>query len=149
MALLFNPKSFRNCLWNNRLFLYILIAVVLGFVAGIWANKKVQESTKPSTTELVMFISFPGEIFLRMLQLLVLPLVVSSVIVSLAILDKKSAAKLGKRFACYSLVTTFFAVTTGVILASLIINPKENELQENKKGDKSLNAVHSVLDMIR
>lgn len=145
----FNFKAFRNFLSANRLIVCVLIAVALGFFAGIWVNEKVQNSTDPSPTELAMFITFPGEIFLQMLQLLVLPLVVSSVIVSLAILDKKSAAKLGTRFACYSVVTTLLAVIIGVTLAHFMIETKDSKLRGEKKSTRSLDAVHSVLDLIR
>jgi Na+/H+-dicarboxylate symporter len=142
-------ETLRKFFWKNRLLMFILLAVILGFSAGILANKEIQDSAKPTPKELVMFISFPGEIFLRMLQLLVLPLVVSSVMSSLAILDKESAAKLGARFACYAVATTLLAVIVGIILASLIINPQEKTNEENKKSGIDLNAVHSVLDMIR
>ena len=149
MASQLNLKLIRNFMRKNLLLVSILLAVILGFSVGILTNKNVQDSIKPTPKELVAFISFPGEIFLRMLQLLVLPLVVSSVMSSLAILDKKSAAKLGARFACYAVVTTLLAVIVGIILASLIIDPEEKKIKENHRSATDLNAVHSALDMIR
>ena len=92
------PKTQKFIPWIREylLLLLILIGVVVGSLVGILVNGKVQDSKNPSPTEIAMYISFPGELFLRMLKLLILPLIVSSVIAALAILDRKLVAKLGK-----------------------------------------------------
>jgi Na+/H+-dicarboxylate symporter len=135
----------------NILFILLLLGVLLGIFVGLAINNSVQESTDPTPKELAMFISFPGEIFLRMLQLLVLPFVVSSVILSLATLEKKSAAKLGKTAFIYFFVTTLIAVVLAVVLATLFMKPKSQETETHDKPEntKGSGAIHAILDMIR
>jgi Na+/H+-dicarboxylate symporter len=142
-----NSKTF---VWfkKNLLFILLLLGVILGVFAGFTVNDMVQNSTNPTPKELSMFISFPGEIFLRMLQLLVLPFVVSSVIISLATLDKKSAAKLGKAAFVYFFLTSLIAVVLAVVIATLFMKPNVQVTHklENPEGSS---AVHAILDMFR
>ena len=133
---------------ENLLLLLIFIGVVFGFIVGILLNGKVQDSKTPSPTEIAMYISFPGELFLRMLKLLIFPLIASSVIVSLAVLDRTSAAKLGKRAAVYFLITTFVAATLGVILAS-VLKPGASKTAVKIVEEKNVKAIHAILDLIR
>ena len=135
---------------ENILLFLILIGVLLGVLGGVMLNRKVQTSTSPPPRELIMYIAFAGEIFLRMLQLLVLPLVVSSVIVSLASLDKSSAAKLGKRAIGCILFTTLIAVVLGIILA-LLLKPGVTKAVEKRSevGSKNVKVIHTILDLIR
>lgn len=144
-----NIKCVR-CLRENILLFLILIGVFLGVLGGVVLNGKVQTSTSPPPEELIMYIAFAGEIFLRMLKLLVLPLVVSSVIVSLASLDKRSAGKLGKRAVFCILSTTLIAVVLGIILA-LLLKPGATKAIENKTevGSKNVKVIHTILDLIR
>lgn len=140
--------SFFQLLKTNILFILLILGVILGFLAGFFSNDSVQKSTDPTSKELAMLISFPGELFLRMLRLLILPFVVSSVITSLATLDKKSAAKLGKvAFICF-FATTFVAVIIAVIIATAFLKStvdKSHELEEINRSS----ALHSILDMLR
>ena len=147
--MLLNSKtSFSQWLKTNILFVLLLFGVIFGFLAGFLVNKTVQNSTNPTPKELAMFISFPGELFLRMLQLLVLPFVVSSVIISLATLDKKSATKLGKTAFIYFFLTSLIAVVLAVVLATLFLKPNVHETQKLEKP-KGSSAIHAILDMLR
>ena len=137
------------CLKMNILFILLLLGVLLGIFAGLTANDSVQNSTNPTPKELAMFISFPGEIFLRMLQLLVLPFVVSSVIISLATLDKKSAAKLGKTAFIYFFVSSLIAVVLAVVLSTLFMKPNGQETHDKLENPKGSGAAHAILDMFR
>ena len=130
---------------ENLILLLILLGVILGFVVGLLLNEKVQASTNPPPRELAMYIYFPGEVFLRMIKLLLLPLMVSSLVISLASFDKKSATNLGKRTTAYFLITTFIAVVVGVVL-----KPGITETHGEKKTEvKGAKAIHALLDLIR
>ena len=133
---------------ENLLLLLILVGVILGFLIGFLFHGDVQTSTNHPPKELAMYISFPGEIFLRMLKLIILPLIVSSVIVSLASLDKGTAAKLGRRAAVYFIITSFIAVILGIILA-LLLKPGVSGTKEKKTETKNLKIGHAMMDLIR
>lgn len=133
---------------ENLLLILILFGVILGFVIGVLFNEKVQTSTNPPSRELAMYISFPGELFLRILNLFVLPLIASSVIVSLATLDKISSAKLGKRAAICFIATTFIAAVVGVIFA-VVIKPGATETVQETGEENNSKAIHTILDLFR
>lgn len=133
---------------ENLLLILIMIGVFFGFLVGILVNEKVQDSKDPSPKELAMYISFPGEIFLRMLKMIVLPLIVSSIIVAVAVLDTKSTGRLGKRAIVYYMTTTVLAVVLGIILVSSI-KPGNTNTREKKGEQQHAEAIHSIFDLIR
>ncbi len=81
----------------------ILLGITLGFIGRLY---------KPTPTVLIM-ISFPGEMLLRILKMLILPLIISSLITGLAQLDPKSSGKMGSRALGFYVATTFIATITG------------------------------------
>ena len=126
----------------------IVLGVLVGFLFGILVNDVVQTSTDPTPKEIAMIISFPGEIFLRMLKLIILPLIVSSIIVAVAVLDSKSTGKLGKRALIYYMSTTLLAVILGIILVSSI-KPGATKSAEKSEEQQHVEAIHSIFDLIR
>lgn len=100
-----------------------------------------------------MYLNFVGEIFLRILQSLILPLIVTSLITAIASLDLSLSRKIGARAIAFYLTTTFLSVVLGIILVTLIkpgvgktIN--EDSFQE-QEPTKITTTVDTVLDLIR
>ena len=60
-----------------------------------------------------MYLDFPGDLLMRMLKMMILPLIVSSLIAGLANLDISSSGRMGGRAVLYYMSTTFFAVVLG------------------------------------
>ena len=79
-----------------------------------------------------MLLSLPGEILMRMLKMLILPLIVSSLIVGLADLDQTASGKLGRRAVVYYMGTTLCAVIMGIILV-VAINPGSDTAPKGEK----------------
>ncbi|CAI9550151.1 unnamed protein product [Staurois parvus] len=98
----------------------------------------------------VKYFSFPGELLMRMLQMLVLPLIVSSLVTGMASLDSKASGKMGMRAVVYYTVTTFIAVFIGIVMV-IIIHPgkgtKEN--MESQGKIERVQATDAFLDLIR
>lgn len=59
---------------ENLLLVMTILGVVLGVGMGALAR------TVHYTADTVMLVSFPGEIMMRMLKMLILPLIISSII---------------------------------------------------------------------
>lgn len=59
---------------ENLLLVMTILGVVLGVAAGAFAR------TLEYSSQTVMLVSFPGEIMMRMLKMLILPLIISSII---------------------------------------------------------------------
>eukprot|EP00794_Sanderia_malayensis_P007941 gene7941-8796_t len=139
----------KKILKDNLLMILIIIAVILGFGIGIGINKSVQVMKEPTRTTTLVLLGFPGEILMRMLKMLILPLIVSSLIVGLAALDQQASGRLGLRAVCYYMGTTLLAVILGIILV-LVINPGgKASVNTEKKEQKDVIALDSFLDLIR
>ena len=89
----------------------ILFLTIIGIFGGIFFGF-VGRLYEPSDTTL-MLISFPGEMLLRLLKMLILPLIISSLITGLAQLDPKSSGKMGSRAMGFYILSTLIATSTG------------------------------------
>ncbi|XP_022103382.1 excitatory amino acid transporter 3-like [Acanthaster planci] len=129
---------------ENVLLCLLILSVVLGFVVGYVLSVNVE-----LMDEHIDYLSFPGKLFMNMLKMMIIPLIVSSLIASLAALDSTMSGKLGYRAVIYYMATTLLAVALGIFLV-LVINPggrSNNEVDPNKKKEE-VNIVYAILDLI-
>uniref|UniRef100_A0A8C1CQW4 Amino acid transporter n=2 Tax=Cyprinus carpio TaxID=7962 RepID=A0A8C1CQW4_CYPCA len=134
----------KTFLRRNAFVLFTVGAVVFGIMLGFGLR-----SYKMSYRE-VKYFSFPGELLMRMLQMLVLPLLVSSLITGMAALDSRASGKMGMRAVIYYMTTTFIAVFIGIIMV-LIIHPGKGSKDEFAKQQKieKISPADAFLDLIR
>ncbi|XP_008300615.1 excitatory amino acid transporter 1-like isoform X4 [Stegastes partitus] len=129
---------------KNAFVLFTVGAVVIGIVLGF--------ALRPykMTYREVKYFSFPGELLMRMLQMLVLPLLISSLITGMAALDSKASGKMGMRAVIYYMTTTFIAVFIGIIIV-LIIHPGKGSKDEFGKQQtiEQVSPADAFLDLIR
>lgn len=93
--------------------------IFLAIIAGIIFGNYIYEHTVPKIVEEILV--FTGQAFIRLIQMVVIPLVCSAVVVGISSLgDSKQIGKLGKRMIVYYAIITFAAVSLGAILASTI-----------------------------
>lgn len=87
----------------------ILIALLLGVVFGILFPDYVQ------------WVGWMGELFLRALRMIIVPLIFSSIITAVAgIGNAENLGRLGLKTMSYYLTTSLLAILTGLILVNLI-----------------------------
>lgn len=143
-------KSLRKLARKNLLLVLIIIGVLFGFIIGLSLNGHVQSDRydDEERREIVMLISFLGDIFVRLLKLLIVPLIITSIVMAVASLDTKTTGKLGKRTIIYYLSTTVIAVIIGVILV-VTIRPGDTAVQHDKNPSRHVNALDSILDLVR
>lgn len=99
----------------------ILIALILGLIFGIVANTLFPEALNSTLSKWVLVPI--GNIFLRGIKLIVVPLVLFSLIVGTASLgDIRKLGRIGGKIITYYLATTALAITIAIILAK-ITNP--------------------------
>uniref|UniRef100_A0A3Q0RPS2 Amino acid transporter n=1 Tax=Amphilophus citrinellus TaxID=61819 RepID=A0A3Q0RPS2_AMPCI len=130
----------------------LVILTVSGVLVGVGLGMMVRSMnlTKAQMT----YFAFPGEMLLRMLKMIILPLVVCSLISGAASLDTRSLGKLGGIAVAYFLVTTLIASGIGVALA-FIIKPGvgAGALNTNNLGLESVSSnketTDSFLDLAR
>uniref|UniRef100_A0A674PLD1 Amino acid transporter n=1 Tax=Takifugu rubripes TaxID=31033 RepID=A0A674PLD1_TAKRU len=129
---------------RNAFVLFTISAVIIGIILGFGLR-----SYNMSYRD-VTFFSFPGELLMRMLQMLVLPLLVSSLITGVAALDSRASGKMGMRAVIYYTTTTIIAVTIGIVMV-LAIHPGRGIKDEFSKTQKieQVSPADAFLDLIR
>lgn len=80
-----------------------------------------------------MLISYPGELFMRILKLMILPLVISSLIAGSASLNARMNGRIALRTLVYFATTSFFNAALGICLV-LLIHPGNPGLHSGSNG---------------
>ncbi|CAH1243818.1 SLC1A3 [Branchiostoma lanceolatum] len=137
----FGRKALRFCR-TNALLLLTILAVCLGVLIGFTCAPHISDND-------VKYISFPGTLLMRMLKMLILPLIVSSLISGVSSLDSKTSGKLGGRAVLYYICTTLIAVILGIVLV-VSIQPGKGAGKVNRTGQApSVSTVDAFLDILR
>ena len=127
----------------------IVIGVIIGFVIGALVNGPVNdiEEVEDKKTVLIL-IGFPGELFMNMLKMLILPLIVASLICALAALDAKATGRVGRRALVYYFSTTILAVILGIVLV-VSIRPGNTTTHKGNEEVEPYRTLDAFLDLIR
>lgn len=99
---------------------HIIFALIAGLVMGLIVQ------TMDNKEVWINILGFVGQAFIRLIQMVVVPLVASAIIVGIASLgDSKQLGKIGMKMVLYYTILTVLAVVIGATLA-LTINPGHN-----------------------
>lgn len=134
---------------REKLIIAVFISVILGFIVGMSINSTVQKMEEPDRTTLLVLLGFPGELLVRMLRMLVLPLIVCSLIVGLAGLEKNASGRVGRRAVVYYLSTTLAAAILGLIIVVTIQPGKKASITSNLQKQPNARTLDSFLDLLR
>ena len=136
---------------KNLLLVLLVVGAVTGFAVGTIINDPVNRITEPEKkATVIMLIAFPGELFMNMLKMIVLPLIVASLITAVSTLNPDVAGRIGRRALLYYLATLALAAILGLTLV-LTIRPglsDDHGVRKDVKDVKYRN-LDSLLDMIR
>ncbi|KAG7329673.1 hypothetical protein KOW79_005895 [Hemibagrus wyckioides] len=134
----------KNVCQQNGLLILSVLAVVVGCLLGFFLR------SKHLSEQEVKYFQFPGELLMRMLKMLILPLVVSSLMSGLAALDAKCSSRLGIMTISYYLWTTFVAVVVGIVLVIIIHPGGAAQKEDSEDGGKPImSSADALLDLIR
>ena len=119
-----HPKHFYNrihILVKNRLWLQVIIALILGILAGLIIGPSFGLVDVEVSKIIGEWASIPGILFLKIIQIVVVPLIFVSIIIGLVgARDLKQLRKIGLIFLGYLIFTTAIAVGIAILLASSI-----------------------------
>ncbi|XP_067875120.1 neutral amino acid transporter B(0) [Heterodontus francisci] len=141
-------KKLRGCIMANLLVILTVAGVITGVVIGL-SVRNLQLSKIQ-----VLYFSFPGELLIRLLKMIIIPLVVCSLVSGAASLDPKALGKLGGWAMLFFFLTTLTASAIGVTMA-FIIKPGEGaEAKSQLPGLEEVlpeprEVTDSFLDLVR
>ncbi|XP_072100300.1 excitatory amino acid transporter 4 isoform X1 [Mobula birostris] len=137
-------QSVQSFLKRNAFVVLTIFAVILGIILGFTLRPY-----KLSYRE-IKYFSFPGELLMRMLQMLVLPLIVSSLVSGMAALDSKASGKMGVRAVVFYMTTTIIAVFIGIVMVMIIHPGKGSKVDLHREGKiEQVQAADAFMDLIR
>eukprot|EP00095_Tigriopus_kingsejongensis_P001809 snap_masked-scaffold10_size831480-processed-gene-2.2 protein:Tk01809 transcript:snap_masked-scaffold10_size831480-processed-gene-2.2-mRNA-1 annotation:"excitatory amino acid transporter 1-like" len=139
-------EKIKGCIKSSALTIGTLVGVLAGVMLGLLLR---QRETKWTERE-VMYITYPGELFLRILKALILPLIVPSLIAAVGSLDMRFSGKVGARAVGYYMTTTVLAVILGIILVTVIHPGRVGEDDLHKVGEsRNVTAADTLMDLAR
>lgn len=106
---------------QGRLWLKVLIGLGLGVVLGILLGPDVGLVPDTAVNLITAWLALPGQLFLTLIQMIVVPLVLASIVRGLAANnDPRSMKEIGLIAIIFILITTVIATATGITLAQLL-----------------------------
>ncbi|SHM89439.1 Na+/H+-dicarboxylate symporter [Cyclobacterium lianum] len=103
----------------GKLWLKVLIALFLGVGFGLLLSPQNGWVSKATADVLGNWLALPGMLFLKLVQMIMIPLIVASIITGIASNDKDNLKKLGGGVLLYFVATTIISVSIGTVLATL------------------------------
>ncbi|XP_045903953.1 excitatory amino acid transporter 3-like isoform X1 [Micropterus dolomieu] len=132
---------------SNVLTFSTIVAVLLGVGLGTILKTYAHLSDLDQS-----YLAFPGEILIRMLHLVTVPLIVSGVIIEICTQSVGTSRKICVRAAVYFVSTTLLSVTTGLILAMLIkpgVSQNAATHHDDDDDDETFDTVDALMDLVR
>ncbi|XP_061575366.1 neutral amino acid transporter B(0) [Cololabis saira] len=128
----------------------LVILTVAGVIVGVFIGLGVRNVALTKTQ--IIYIGFPGELLIRLLKMIIIPLVVCSLVSGAASIDPAALGRLGGWAMLFFLVTTLIASSIGVVMA-FIISPGSVSVSKPAGLDDVVpphkEIIDSFLDLIR
>ncbi|MBW0433193.1 dicarboxylate/amino acid:cation symporter [Leptospira yasudae] len=116
-------------LLKEKLWLKILVGMFAGIVTGILLGSDLSLVERDVAQLTTAWLVIPGLIFISLLQMIMIPLILSSIILGICSAENiENVKKLGIRTLIYFVLTTFIAVAIGIALA-LWLEPGKSTIQ--------------------
>ena len=99
--------------------IHIFLGIILGVIFGVFMHRFIPGNQSEAASFIVNILDFIGQIFLRLIQMVVIPLVFSAIIIGISSIgDNKQLGKFGGKMIFYYAIITIVAVTLGAGLAT-------------------------------
>jgi len=136
----------RTWIAKNLLLFFTFSGVSLGILLGICLRP---HNLDPQT---IVYISYPGELFMRLLKLMILPLIIASLITGAASLNAKMNGMIALRTVSLFLVTSLISAIIGLVLV-ILVHPGNTETKETlgagQTEERKIDIADAFLDLGR
>jgi len=113
--------TFKNYIFKN-LWLQVVLSLIIGLAVGLILGDDTGVGLDDDTLDtLTSYLKIPANIFLSIIQMIIVPLIFASIVVAITNLGAKDKLKtLGLGIGVYFVITTTIAILVAVFLASVI-----------------------------
>ncbi|XP_076326133.1 excitatory amino acid transporter 2-like [Tachypleus tridentatus] len=140
-------KKIRSAIKQNALLYSTLLAVGLGVALGL-SLRLIQPND-----DVIMIIGIPGDVFLRVLRMLVLPIMVASIITGSATLSGKAEGKVALCTFVIFIATSLIASLIGLLFVALVhpgnLNIKSSATEPKEQFTPNMKLLDTFLDLFR
>lgn len=140
----------RKCLHilkQNAFLIFLLFGIILGVVIG--SLIKHYNPDFHTDKRSLMYLAFPGDLLLRMLKCMIIPLIVTSLISGMAAIPGQASGRLGGFAVLYYMITTIMAALLGILLVCTIKPGERGQNMADGSEDRLVQPVDALLDLIR
>lgn len=113
-------NTYLQKLVEGKLWLKVIIALFLGVGAGILLSPGMGWVPVNVSQPLGSWLALPGKLFLKLVQMIMIPLIFASIIRGIASNDEEQLRKMGLGVVVYFIFTTAISITIGTIITLLI-----------------------------
>lgn len=103
-----------------RLWVKVVIALVLGVGAGMILSPTTGWVPENVSAPIGDWLALPGKLFLRLVQMIMIPLIFASIITGIVSVSGERLKKMGLWVGLYFIATTTASIAIGLVLATLI-----------------------------
>ncbi len=103
---------------SGRLWLQVIIGMVLGAAVGIAINPNTGWIATERSEILAGWLDLPGTIFLRLVQMIMIPLIFTSIILGIVSNTSQNLKSFGLRLLLYFLFTSTVAIILAIVVAN-------------------------------
>src|SRR5680860_986063 len=99
---------------KGRLWLKVIIGLVLGAGIGVLLNPSLGLLSENISLRLAEWLDLPGQIFMRLVQMIMIPLIFTSIITGIVGNTSENLKTFGLRLLLYFIFTTTIAIIIGL-----------------------------------
>ncbi|WP_103865928.1 dicarboxylate/amino acid:cation symporter [Aquimarina sp. I32.4] len=145
---------------KGRLWLKVIIGLILGAGVGILLNQSTGLVPEDISLRLADWLDLPGQIFMRLTQMIMIPLIFTSIIMGIVSNTSENLKSFGLRLLLYFVFTTTVAIIIGLIV-TLILKPgqyifslggfpnsRENQIPINNQTNIIENIPNTISNLI-
>lgn len=142
---------------HSKLWVQVIIGLLLGVSLGAFLNPSAGFMDQERSSAIANWLDLPGSVFLRLVQMVMIPLVFASIISGIVSNNSDKLKKMGPSLLVYFIGTTVVSISIGVLVASFFkpgeslyqtggfSNSPKVETLENMEAAKSIPEMISEL----
>lgn len=145
---------------KGRLWLKVIIGLILGAGLGVLLNPSTGLLSEDISLRLADWLDLPGQIFMRLVQMIMIPLIFTSIITGIVSNTSEKLKTFGLRLLLYFVFTTAIAIMIGLVV-TLVLKPGkyiftlggfpnsgENQIEPNAQTNLIENIPNAISNLI-
>tara|TARA_R110002072_G_C7973360_1_gene535052 strand:- start:9221 stop:10552 length:1332 start_codon:yes stop_codon:yes gene_type:complete len=145
---------------KGRLWLKVIVGLFLGAGLGVFLNPSAGIISENVSLRIADWLDLPGQVFMRLVQMIMIPLIFTSIITGIVSNTSGNLKTFGLRLLIYFIFTTTVAIVIGVVVTLLFKpgqyiyslggfpNSSENQLVPTEQTDLTDNIPTAISNLI-